>query len=133
MRVFILDDEKMRQRAFERRFKDHEIVRAWNFWEALPLLWSHAAFDLAFLDHDLASAFARSRPDDAPGWEMTGADVATFMAALPVDKRPRRIVVHSWNRSGADRMVRVLRAAGYPRVEYEAFDPPLLERRWEDG
>jgi hypothetical protein len=53
--------------------------------------------------------------------EKTGQDVAKYIATLPVDKVPKRIIVHSFNPIGAIRMVEILRDAGIKNIRIAPF------------
>lgn len=101
MRFLFLDDKAERHRAFARRSQPHEVVSVSDPLTAIGILQADGGrFDVAFLDRDL-------------GHVLTGEAVATAMAKLPADKRPRRVVVHSQNKLGGDRMEHTLRSAGY--------------------
>lgn len=101
--VLFLDDMPERQEKFRARFdmRDKQIVFAANYAQAivaLPML----VFDEAWLDHDLGEYATEN-----------GYDVAVFIAAMPADKRPREIIVHTMNPVGRERMIAVLRDAGF--------------------
>lgn len=53
--------------------------------------------------------------------EETGLDLVDWMIERCLV--PEKVTVHSWNPSGADRMVRTLRAHGY-RATYIPYEPP---------
>lgn len=70
-------------------------------------------FDCVWLDHDL---------DDTDPWS-TGWEVAEFIALhQDLAYRPRHVVVHSWNPTGAASMERTLADAGVSvsRVAFKA-------------
>lgn len=101
MRFLVLDDEQYRHDEFERRFRGHDVVHARTVAEAIGAL-SGERFDQVCLDHDLG--------DD----HGTGQDVADHIAAMPRDRSPRTVVVHSFNPPGARRMLATLKETGIP-------------------
>lgn len=101
-RLLILDDDLVRHEFFRAAHARHDRVHALTSAEAIDALSLGARFDVALLDHDLG-------PGDA-----TGEDVARYIAAMPVGHRPLKVIVHSWNPAGAQRMVDILRDAGVP-------------------
>lgn len=101
MRVLILEDDDLRCQAFRRRFSGHEvvvIVRAAQ--DAIRLL-REQVWDLLCLDHDLGDC---ETPGSSPG---TGYEVAEWIAEHE-DRRPARIVLHSFNPVGVANMKRAL-------------------------
>ncbi len=118
MRIFFLDDDWERHSRFKYNHRADEITTAWDHDAAIDLLAANDAFDVAYLDHDLGLTHV------GPGREMTGADVAKFIADMPAEQRPKRIIIHSWNSGGALRMQATLRDVGV----HATLDPfsPLL-------
>lgn len=108
MRILFLDDNKERHRRFLMNRIGQNIVQAWTCEEACRLL-SATVFDIAYLDHDLSELAAAGTP---AANERTGTHVAEFIAAMPPEKRPGRVVVHSFNDYGRKRMAAILRDAG---------------------
>lgn len=117
MRVLFLDDDRERHRIFRQNAIGHDLVQAWSYEDALAAL-AGERFDQVFLDHDLSDQAAMGTP--GPG-EKTGLDAAVLLAALPDDRRPQLVVIHSYNPAGAQRMAFVLGEAGYRRVHREPF------------
>lgn len=109
MHILVLDDNSYRHDVFDGKLDSvATIEHAWSYQDAIALLESQK-FDLAYLDHDLNDEGL----DDECGREMTGADVARFIAKeLDIELRPERVIVHSWNPSGASAMVAILRSCG---------------------
>ena len=85
-----------------------DITAAWSYDEACKLL-SEVVFDEAYLDHDLSEMAAAGRPGKD---EKTGTHVAEFIASMPVEKRPKFVIIHSFNPAGRIRMAGILRDAG---------------------
>lgn len=108
MKIFFLDDDKERHRRFTMNRIGQDVTAAWTYAEAVELL-SKEIFDLAYLDHDLSDFAASGHP--LPG-EKTGTDVAEFITQMPEDRRPRKVIIHSFNPYGAERMEKILRTAG---------------------
>lgn len=122
MRVLTLDDMEIRQNFFRRWFREHEHHVALDAPTAIVLLDCSGrlepVFDLVMLDHDLAeehyltaSEGLSETGDDgyAPG---TGMDVVDHIVKMPVEQRPKRVVVHSWNPTRSVEMFNRLRDAG---------------------
>lgn len=123
MKIFILDDDPLRHLNFSKRFDTwHEVVHAYTTEEAGLMLTKLGPFDVCYLDHDLNDYGKHSMVATGYGMqELTGFDVARFIAReLAVDKRPTRVVVHSWNPPGARMMVEILQEVGIPTT-YEPF------------
>ncbi len=122
IRVFLLDDDKLRHRWFTRRFKGDYLDIAETVAEAQELL-ADNFYDAIFLDHDLLPEhYGSSTPDD----ERTGYAIALWLANNPEHQRASTILVHTRNADGAMRMVEELRRAGR-QAEYVPF--PLLEHK----
>ncbi|MBI5548922.1 MAG: hypothetical protein HY901_33995 [Deltaproteobacteria bacterium] len=110
MRVLFLDDDAYRHDCFARRLPDEEIRHVHGHDEALTAL-STTRFDVVYLDHDLED-FRAVEPSEL---NKTGLDVARFIAgSVAAELRPAKVVVHSWNESGARQMAEILRTAGIP-------------------
>lgn len=103
MKILVLDDNIDRHVDFIRRWRDkHTIVNVGNFEEAVHALQYGSPFDVLHLDHDL-------------GEKRNGTDVVRYLIhAVPRQKWPQQVVVHSQNFIGGPRMVRLLRDAGIP-------------------
>lgn len=108
MKILFLDDDKDRHRKFKMNRIGMDITAVWTYADACVAL-TKTIFDEAYLDHDLSEMAAAGMP--APG-EKTGTHVAEFIASLPEEKRPKRIIIHSFNDDGRRRMARILREVG---------------------
>lgn len=89
------------------------LTQAFTYAEAIKALEEEPQFDEAYLDHDLSEKAAAGSPDQG---EKTGADVARYIAAMPKEKIPKIIYIHSFNFSGRVRMVQILGDAGIRAV-----------------
>lgn len=88
MRVLILDDEKYRHEVFAAEYDaEHAVYHAYTYEEFVSLLDSD--YDVIFLDHDLGS-------------EATGVDAAK--ALVDSGRKPRMVIIHSLNPSGASKI-----------------------------
>jgi hypothetical protein len=116
MRILVLDDDtEERHPNFARRFKGHVVVHVCTCAEACAALEKNPRFDLAQLDHDLCD-FVED-PDSGLTFERTGTDVAEFIVlTLPKELRPKKIIVHSWNPGGAQRMLEMFRDVGIDAI-----------------
>jgi hypothetical protein len=109
MRVLFVDDSSQRQERFKRSRIGSVLVQAFTYDQAVRALVENPVFDEAHLDHDLSDAAAAGKP--APD-EKTGTDIARFICTLPADKRPRALILHSYNFAGRTRMAQILQDAG---------------------
>lgn len=118
--ILFLDDAAARHDGFAAMTAGHLIRHVYTFRDACDALEAER-FDVAYLDHDLNAFGPHSvEPGMYGEQELTGADVARFIAQMPAEKRPLSVVVHSWNPDGARRMVAILRDADVP-VVYQPF------------
>lgn len=108
MKIFFLDDDKERHKRFKMNRIGMDITAAWTYAEARKLL-SEQIFDVAYLDHDLSELAAAGKPAKD---EKTGTDVAEFIITMEICKRPRLVVIHSYNDYGRRRMRGILETAG---------------------
>jgi CheY-like chemotaxis protein len=111
-------------------------VETWTAPKAIEALDSHKPFDLVMLDHDLAEehylTLSEGMSEDrlpgqdeyAPG---TGMDVAEHIAAMPVDKQPKLVIVHSYNPLRSVEMYNVLREAGVAvhKIPFNSMECPV--------
>ena len=110
-KILFLDDSHERHKKFVMNRIGMVIDQAYSYVDACKLLAEADAttYDAVWLDHDLSDKAAAGQPDRD---EKTGTHVAEFIAQLPDDKRPQRVIIHSFNAAGASRMQQILRAAG---------------------
>jgi hypothetical protein len=108
MKIFFLDDDKERHRRFKMNRIGQDITAVFTYADACAAL-SETVFDVAYLDHDLSELAAAGRP---AADEKTGTHVAEFIAAMPEEKRPKFVVIHSFNDYGRRRMGAILSDAG---------------------
>lgn len=108
MKIFFLDDDKDRHRRFKMNRIGQDITAVWTYADACAAL-TETVFDVAWLDHDLSEYAAAGFPREG---EKTGTHVAEFIASLPEGRRPKRVVIHSFNDEGSRRMGRILSEAG---------------------
>lgn len=104
MRILFLDDNAERHVRFRHNSIGMDVVHVYSHEEAVQAL-AGDRFDQIFLDHDLSVAAACGV---APADEKTGYDTALAVAALPPDRLPDLVVIHSWNDPGSARMLTVL-------------------------
>ena len=90
--------------------REHDVSAVFTTKEAIAMLNGEPPFDVVYLDHDLGEI-----ADEPPHNELTGRVVAQYIASvLPPDKRPKQVVIHSWNIDGSKRMRDILQDAGLP-------------------
>jgi len=119
--VFLLDDDQLRHRWFEKRFDGDVLHIAETVEEAKELL-SSSTFDAIFLDHDLLPHQYESNDHD--DFDKTGYAVAEWLNQKQELQRAATIIVHTRNADAAIPMVQKLRESGR-NVEYCAF--PMLD------
>lgn len=119
MRVFVLDDDKLRHDWFARRFAGDHLDTAEDPARAIELL-SANHYDAIFLDHDLLPEHYYAEEHDD---ERTGYAVAAWLAENPAEHPFSTVIVHTRNADGALRMVNLMRNAGRT-AEHVPF--PLL-------
>lgn len=126
MRIFILDDDGQRHMAFKKTLMNHTVVHTYSFDEGCKAVTDEEKFDVFFLDHDLMDFhYGNTSYMNGDELEFTGYSFVRWMIDdMPVDKRPDLVVVHSWNDSGAARMSKALKDAGF-KVHVEEFHTRL--------
>lgn len=107
-KVFFLDDDETRHRRFMRAAIGYDVTQAWEYESAVKAL-SENVFDVAYLDHDLSIEAAMG---ELVADEKTGTHVAEFIAGLPPERRPKFVIVHSFNPVGRMRMRSILQSVG---------------------
>jgi hypothetical protein len=122
MRILILEDDEQRIDTFRKTLGvGNEVIYARTYEEFVVALELHSfpePFDLATLDHDLGDIHAFA---DGRKYEFTGANAVDYIVhGIPPKARPRKIIIHSFNKPGADNMMRTLASAGIP-FEYKPF------------
>lgn len=107
-KIFFLDDDAERHKRFMMDRIGMNITAVTNYADACAAL-AKTKFDLAYLDHDLSELAAAGRP---AADEKTGTHVAEFIATLPEEKRPKFVILHSFNDAGRRRMAAILNEVG---------------------
>ena len=136
-RILALDDMEIRHKSFRQWFKDHTLDEAFTAPAAIDLL-NHFDYDVVMLDHDLAEEHylklseglsegrLPGQDEYAPG---TGQDVAKHIVSLPLERRPKLVLVHTWNPGGRAAMYGILRDAGIAVIikPFNSLDPVVLK------
>lgn len=105
MKILFLDDDPTRHAKFRQAHIGRDITFVWSAEEAIEEL-KETYFDEVALDHDLAAQLNMELPPEGEG---SGYDVALFIAQLPIEKRPKVVLIHSFNPEGARRMAYALK------------------------
>lgn len=105
MKILFLDDDHTRHVRFKMAHPTEDVTYVWSAQEAINALLDEY-FEQASLDHDLGEGSALTLPLIGEG---SGYDVACFISGLSKEKRPKLVVIHSWNPEGARRMAYALR------------------------
>lgn len=117
MRVLFLDDDPNRRRIAREYFAGHDLSEAETAQQAIHMLKKYSPYDLVHLDHDLGGDVF------APSNEVSGFHVAQFIVGMEADKLPKRVVVHSYNPGGANKMLWMLaQTKSYIPTTYEPFN-----------
>src|SRR5262245_21958738 len=134
MKIFILEDDPARQNLFMQALSGHHYIICSSVKDAKA---SYAGpYDLVCLDHDLMdvhySVGERYNELTAEQSEQTGTEFAAWLAETQPETK---VVIHSWNPSGALRMARLLTDAGWSLVIRFPFGTHLLSiiQRWPDA
>jgi len=121
-RILIVEDDETRCAWFHHQFTQIELDATEDVSIAVQWL-SERQYSLIFLDHDLVEEHYFSDVSDDG---LTGYAVAAWLAAHP-DRQPEaRIIIHSLNYVGAERMLNVLQSAGRNPEHIPFHDLPWL-------
>lgn len=107
MKILFLDDDVERHTRFKAAHIGVDVTYAWTSIDAINALKS-ICFDEAYLDHDLGGE--KSHMTLPSRHEGSGYDVAVYISTLEADRRPYKVVIHSYNPAGAERMERALKS-----------------------
>jgi len=115
MKILILDDDKSRLSKFRKALIGHNVTTVEYVGECIKELKENGPFQRLFLDHDLSGkVFVPSGPG-------TGYEVAEWLSKNP-EFMPEKIIIHSYNQDGAQRMMKVLN-----------FKAVYIPGAWETG
>ncbi len=104
MNIFILEDDPLRIKTFQRALIDHNVDHADNVQDGQKLL-TENEYDLILLDHDLGGGQMVHSSD-----ENTGYQLAKFIRD---DNISARVITHTYNPAGAKNILAVLPRAAY--------------------
>jgi CheY-like chemotaxis protein len=100
MKILILDDDQTRHDGFKKNLIGFDLEHTYTSKECIEKL-KNNTYNMVLLDHDLGGqVFVDSG-------ENTGWEVSEWLSKNP-DKKPKHIIVHSWNPVGANNMKNVL-------------------------
>ena len=129
-RIFILEDSEERINWFAAVFKpslDFALARTSD--EAVTLLTNYPPFDMFFLDHDLG-------PEDYKGYHEgytrsygNGQEVAKYLKDNDLIKKYAKVVVHSWNTTGAAKMKDII-ISNVALIPFGSFQIQIIEQEW---
>lgn len=129
MRILILDDMQVRHDGFQIILKGHELFHALTFEEAQTIMSVQAAqgtpVEMCCLDRDLnaakgASSF--SNPATGATEYYTGEHFAYWLGRQ--DFCPKKILIHSWNETGAAKMKSSLEKVAGIEIQIKPYKPP---------
>lgn len=128
MKVFILEDDDERMRAFREALPDHEITHAPSVAVARTVF-VPGSYDLLLLDHDLGDWGVNhdGRREIVDAHEEHGLAFLDFLFTCEsgIDDDPW-VIVHSWNQGAAREMIARLKDEGWKPYRQE-FGKPLLD------
>lgn len=129
VRVFLLDDDRLRHDWFAKRFKGDDTLDLTDDPASAVEMLASANYDVLFLDHDLLPEHYHAETHDDAS---TGYAVAEWLAAHPEHQPSAAIIVHTRNGDAARRMVERLREAGRA-ADYVPFPllSPTIKNRWQ--
>lgn len=111
MKILFLDDNPERHEYFKTITIGQDVTHVWNSQECMDALANNDPFDLVCLDHDLAGAYFQEDKANS------GTEVAEWIHyKLAKDKYPKKVIIHSWNSTGAERMYKWIEPTGIPVV-----------------
>jgi hypothetical protein len=121
MKILFLDDMPVRHEAFLRNHIGHSVDQVWDAKQAIERL-NENVYDVACLDHDLAEEHYEQfeAHEYSPG---TGMDVVDYICVMPLEKRPKNVIIHSLNPRGVEMVNRLLDAG--VRAMRAPFRPSL--------
>jgi len=105
MKILVLDDQETRLIIFRQRLIGNIVECVKTATDAIKKL-SEESWDMVFLDHDL-----RDKVFEKPG-PGTGYEVAVWLRDHE-DKKPKQIIIHSYNTKGAMYMKAILPGSIY--------------------
>lgn len=107
MKILFLDDDSQRHARFRARSIGKVIHHVSTYEDAVVFLVQKGPYDEVWLDHDLSEEAAAGQPK--PG-EKNGMDVVNFILALPMERQPQVVIIHSLNYVEATKMQAKLEA-----------------------
>ena len=131
MKILFLDDDDARHEIFADQAKagGHELFHAHTIDEFAGLIDIHD-FDEVWLDHDLNDFQYESKGIEMYGnGELNGTAAARWLVSLLPERRPQKVVIHSWNPVGAANMQEILQNGGFDNVVIEEFDQVIYFTR----
>jgi CheY-like chemotaxis protein len=105
VKILVLDDDNTRLDQFKKKLIGHIVDCVETAPEAIELL-KNNLYDVVSLDHDLGQLI------NQPSGPGTGYQVAQWLAENK-DRKPPRIIIHSFNIPGAKNMMSHLPEASY--------------------
>lgn len=114
MRVLVLDDSLERQKAFRSHLIGTISTHVHSYAECVEAFENQPKpFDIVFLDHDLSDEAAAGNPSHK---EKTGTDVVDYIVEMDPSKQPKKIILHTLNPVGRQRMMLILQRTGIETI-----------------
>ncbi len=117
MKILFVDDMQERHTKAIQQNIGRIVTSAYTAKEAIRLM-REQCFDVVCLDHDLADEhYLEVFEGKVPGATLAGSgtEIAAWMASkdFPQHNRPKQVILHSLNPAGRQRMLGLLRDAGF--------------------
>ncbi|MFW6134743.1 MAG: cyclic-phosphate processing receiver domain-containing protein [Elusimicrobiota bacterium] len=113
MKILFFDDMENRHIKFRQQHSKDEIKSAFTAKQAISILNEHSPFNEVHLDHDIGGVYM-------PSDKNSGLAVAEYISNMEKYKIPDKVIIHSLNKKGAEKMYAKLEEANI-NVEYSPF------------
>lgn len=126
MNILILDDTKYRHKWFAQHYSNESVAHSYNYNDFVEKL-SSKQWNLIHLDYDLADDVKDPSiiVENGISRECNGLDAAIKIAQLEDDKLPNKVIIHSLNYKGSQKMLEVLKERGI-KTDYKQFGDHLV-------
>jgi CheY-like chemotaxis protein len=116
MKILFLEDNESRVRKARQRLNNCDVVFVATAAEALTALVAHSPFDVAALDHDLGGQIMVESDENS------GYAVACAIRDLAPELWPRKVVIHSFNPTGSEKMMSAIQETWRVKSDREPIE-----------
>jgi hypothetical protein len=118
MRILILDDNSERHKIFKQFYLGHKVTHVYYYSDCIQEL-KKGGWDIVHLDHDLGEE-VNDADTLVDSWGsqrlLTGLDVVRWMIDYPVKNLAKKVIVHSVNPVGGQKMQEELVQSGFDSI-----------------